>query len=559
MNRRLAVLATLALATTMSACSGSSDSDDPNGNGGNGGSDGSSSSMSNLLTTTDPAVGELESASWNLPFGEPASLDPIKAFNYPENTVVANLCEGLMVMEPDYTIAPNLAESVEVNEEGTSYVYQLRDDVTFWDGTEMTAEDVVFSLKRHLDPDEGSYWASDAVSGNVESIEKTGDHEVTLTLSAPDHTFNSYMATPLGVVVDEQQRKEAGEAYGNPEAGVMCTGPFSVGEWNSGQNITLEANQDYWDEDRMPKVSELTIEFIVDPAAITNALKSGAVDGSYDVPLGAVPQLDAADNGELYLGRSLQLAAIIATGDGPLGDPTVRKALWAATNKQALAETVYEGTAEPARSLVPDGGWSYGEETFSAAREELPPVEADLEAAKELLAEAGSDVDLSEAITIAYPSERSYYADIIAELARAGKELGLTVEPKGVPSAQFGAFFSDAKAREGYGGFVTTNYMDVPDPLVFLRTIVGSGGSQNFSGYENPEIDELIAQAEATKDPDERAKLVAEIEAEAMTDLPWLPIVDPAVRLYMNDRVTGVPVSFVYLYYPWAADLGAAK
>lgn len=556
MNRRLGVLATLALATTLSACGGSSDSDDPNGDTN---SQGGSAGMSDLITTTDPAVGELETASWNLPFGEPASLDPIKAFNYPENTVVANLCEGLMVMQPDYTIAPNLAESVEVNEDGTSYVYQLRDDVTFWDGTDMTAEDVVFSLKRHLDPDEGSYWASDAVSGNVQSIEKTGDHEVTITLSEPDHTFNSYMATPLGVVVDEQQRKEAGEAYGNPQAGVMCTGPFSVGQWNSGQNITLEANEDYWDKDRMPKVSELEIEFIVDPAAITNALKSGAVDGSYDVPLSAVPQLEAADNGELYLGRSLQLAAIIATGDGPLGDPAVRKALWTATNKEALADTVYEGTAKPARSLVPDGGWSYGDQTFSAAREELPPVTADADAAKEILAEAGPDVDLSKPITIAYPSERSYYADTIAELARAGKELGLTVEPKGVPSAQFGAFFSDPKAREGYGGFVTTNYMDVPDPLVFLRTIVGSGGSQNFSGYENPKIDKLIAQAEATKDEEQRAQLVAQIEALAMTDLPWLPIVDPAVRLFMNDRVTGVPASFVYLYYPWAADLGAAK
>ena len=548
MNRRLAVVATLSLTTVLAACSGSDNEDSPAGEG-----------PSDLITTTEPAAGELESASWNLPFGEPASLDPIKAFNYPENTVVANLCEGLMVMEPDYTISPNLAESFEVNEDGTEYVYQLRDDVTFWDGTPMTADDVLFSLKRHLDPDEGSYWASDAVSGNVESMEKTGDNEVTVSLGAPDHTFNSYMATPLGVVVDEQQRKQAGQAYGNPKAGVMCTGPFSVGEWNSGQNITLDANEDYWNDDRMPKVSELTIEFIVDPAAITNALVSGAVDGSYDVPLSAVPQLEAADSGELFLGKSLQLAAIIATGDGPLGDPAVRKALWTATNKAALADTVYEGTAVAARSLVPDGGWSYGEETFSAAREELPPVEPDIEAAQAILEEAGSGVDLSQPITIAYPSERSFYADIISELARAGEELGLNVQPQGVPSAQFGAFFSDAKAREGYGGFVTTNYMDVPDPLVFLRTIVGADGSQNFSDYSNPEIDELIKQAEATTDEDERAELVAEIEALAMADLPWLPLVDPAVRLYMNDRVTGVPASFVYLYYPWGADLGAAE
>jgi peptide/nickel transport system substrate-binding protein len=87
---------------------------------------------------------------------------------------------------------------------------------------------------------------------------------------------------------------------------------------------------------------------------------------------------------------------------------------------------------------------------------------------------------------------------------------------------------------------------------------VQDGGSQNFSGYSNPEIEELITKAEATASETERAELTAEIEALAMEDMPWLPILDPSVRLFMSDRVTGVPASFAYLYYPWAADLGAA-
>jgi peptide/nickel transport system substrate-binding protein len=547
--KKVTLATSVALAMLLTACS--------NGGGGAAAPEAEAgSSLGELLTTTEPAAGELDTVTWNLPFGEPASLDPIKAFNYPENTVVANLCEGLMVMEPDYTIAPNLAESFE-NVDGKTYIYQLRDDVTFWDGTPMTAQDVVFSLNRHLDPDEGSYWASDAVSGNVESIKATGEYEVTVSLSSPDVTFNSYMATPLGVIVQEAQRKKAGEAYGTPQEGVMCTGPFSVDQWDSGQSISLAKNDKYWNSNRMPKVQNLDIQFIVDPAAITNALASGAVDGSYDVPLSAVPQLQSATNGELILGKSLQLSAIIATGDGPLGDPAVRKALWTAANKSALAETVYEGTAMPARSLIPAGGWSYGGDVFSAAREELPPVEANVEEAKKILAEA--EADLSEPITIVYPSERSFYADIISELARAGQEIGLTVKPQGVPSAQFGAFFSDPEARAGHGAFVTTNYMDVPDPLVFLRTIVKEGGSQNFSDYSNPEIEKLIAEAEVLTDDTERAAKVAEIEALAMADLPWLPIVDPAGRLFLNERVTGVPASFVYLYYPWGADLGAAE
>ncbi|NKX50605.1 ABC transporter substrate-binding protein, partial [Arthrobacter deserti] len=83
-----------------------------------------------------------------------------------------------------------------------------------------------------------------------------------------------------------------------------------------------------------------------------------------------------------------------------------------AADKNAIASTVYEGTAVPARSLLPDGGWSYGDEAFSAAREELPPVVADVQKAKEIL--AGATADLTEPITIVYPSERSFYADIIS-------------------------------------------------------------------------------------------------------------------------------------------------
>lgn len=537
----------LTMALAITSCSSGSGSGETAGDG--------KDRLAELAVTTEAASGELESATWNLPFGEPASLDPILAFNYPENTVVANICEGLMMIEPDFSVVPNLAESFNT-EDGQTYVYQLRQGVTFWDGTPMTAQDVVYSLSRHLDPEEGSYWSSDAVSGNMESIEATSESEVTITLKAPDWTFNSYMATPMGVVVSEEHRKATGEAYGTPQGGVMCTGPFSVDEWKSGQSITLAKNEAYWNTERTPKVNTLEIQFIVDPAAITNALVSGAIDGSYDVPLSAVSQLEAAGNGELILGKSLQMLAIIATGDGPLGDPAVRKALWTATDQQALSETVFENTARPAVSLVPDGGWSFADEVFSSARDELPGAEANIEKAKEILADATAD--LSEPITIVYPTERSYYADMISEFTRAGKEIGLDVQPQGVPSAQFGAFFSDPEARAGHGAFVTTNYMDVPDPLVFLRTIVQEGGSQNFSGYSNPEIEELLAKAEAASDETERAELTAEIEALAMADMPWLPVVDPAVRLFMSDRITGVPASFAYLYYPWAADLGAA-
>ncbi len=516
--------------------------------------DGDGLSVDDLLVTTPAATGELDLATWNLPFGEPASLDPIKAFNYPENTVVANLCEGLMQLQPDYSITPNLAEKVD-SPDASTYIYTVRQGVTFWNGEPMTAGDVVYSLSRQLDADEGSYWAG-GLTSNIASIELTGDWEVTVSLNEPDATFNSYMVTPVGTVVQQSHREAAGDTYGTPSGGVMCTGPYSVGAWNEGQSISLERNDDYWNTEKMAKSAQVDINFIVDAAAITNALSTGAIDGSYDVPLGSLSALQNSDAGTLYLGRSLQLVAIIGTGNGAFADPAVRQALMMATDREAIAETVFEGTAQASRSLVPNNGWAYGADEFEDARENLAPTAVDIEGAKKVL--EGATTDLSQTIKIVYPAERTYYADIISEISNGATAIGLTVEPEGIPSAQFGAFFSDPEARAGNDAFVTNNYMDVPDPLAFLRTIMGDGGSQNYNEYSDPEVEGLLADAAATVDEKERADLVTDLQVIAMEDLPWIPIVDPSVRLFMNDRVTGAPASFVYLYYPWAADLGAS-
>ncbi|MFT6534740.1 MAG: peptide/nickel transport system substrate-binding protein, partial [Alpinimonas sp.] len=195
-------------------------------------------------------------------------------------------------------------------------------------------------------------------------------------------------------------------------------------------------------------------------------------------------------------------------------------------------------------------------DTFETGRAALPSTTVDIEGAKTVL--EGATVDITQTIKIVYPSERTYYADIISEIANGARAIGLTVEPEGVPSAQFGAFFSDSEARAGHDAFVTNNYMDVPDPLAFLRTIVGTGGAQNYNDFSDAEIDGLLDQAAAAPTDEERAGIVNDLQTLVMAELPWIPIVDPSVLLFMNNRVTGVPASFVYLYYPWAADLGAS-
>lgn len=523
--------------------------------GSRGGDAGGNAGGQELLQTTPAATADADKVTWNSTYGELASLDPVKAFNYPENTIVSNLCESLFQMQPDFSVQPNLATEADTTD-GKTWTLGIRDDVTFWDGSPMTVNDVVFSINRHIEPTEGSYWGGGVVS-NIDTVAATGDSEVTITLKTADYTLPSSLSTIIGVVVQEAQRVAAGENYGNPETGVMCTGPlqFTPGNWKQGQSITLDRYDGYWNADKKARAKQVEIGFVVDPTAIANGLSTGEIQGSYDVPLPSLGTLSTSDTGTLYAGQGMQDMAIIPTGEGLFGDPTVRRALTLATDRQAIADTVYEGTGTVARSVVPQSAWDAIEGVAELRDEKLPDLSFDIEAAKAEIKDSG--LDLSKPIKIAYPSERSFYADILNEMANGAKELGITLEPTGVPSAQFGGFFSDPEARKGYDGFVTTNYLSSPEPLLHLISVAKTGSDQNYSKFSDAKVDAALDAAMAEPDAQKRAELTVEAEALIMAAQPWVPINDLAVRLYMDNSITGAPASFVYLYYPWAADLGA--
>ncbi|MCW2289686.1 peptide/nickel transport system substrate-binding protein [Leucobacter luti] len=523
--------------------------------GGNAGGSEGAGSGTELLQTTPKAAAEADKVTWNSTYGELANLDPVKAFNYPENTIVANLCEPLFQMQPDFSVQPNLATESDTKD-GIVWTLGIRDDVTFWDGSPMTVDDVVYSINRHLDPAEGSYWGGGVVA-NIASVENSGANEVTITLKTADYTLPSSLSTIIGVVVQQAQREAAGENYGNPDTGVMCTGPlqFTPGNWKQGQSITLDRYDGYWNADKKAQAKQVEIGFVVDPTAIANGLSTGEIQGSYDVPLPALGQLSSSSTGTLFAGQGMQDMAIISTGEGLFGDPAVRRALTRATDRQAIADTVYEGTGTVSRSVIPQSVWDAIPDVAEQRDEKLPDLSYDIEAAKAELEAA--DVDLSQPIKIAYPSERSFYADILNEMSNGAKELGITLEPTGVPSAQFGAFFSDPEARKGFDGFVTTNYLSAPDPLLHLISVAKTGSDQNYAKFSDSKVDAALDAAIGESDPQKRAELTVEAEALIMAAQPWVPINDLAVRMYMDNSITGAPASFVYLYYPWAADLGA--
>ena len=117
-------------------------------------------------------------------------------------------------------------------------------------------------------------------------------------------------------------------------------------------------------------------------------------------------------------------------------------------------------------------------------------------------------------------------------------------------------FFIDPKFREDVDGFFTINYGDYADPAALLSTFVLPDGSQNYSGYENAEVTRLLEAARSEADPDQRARYVADAQALAMEDLPWIPNAIPNIELITSSNLTGATASFAYMFAPWANELG---
>lgn len=500
-----------------------------------------------LAKETPAGKGDAGTIKWNLPY-EPLSLDPIKSFNYAENTALANSCEAILRANPDFTVGPGLAESWDQPDELT-WVFRIRSGVTFWNGKPLTAEDVAWSIARHLDPDSGSYVAT--YVANVASVEATGPLEVTIRMKQPDALLTQGLASLAGIVTEKASSVAAGEDFGTPQHLPMCTGPFRMDAWRPGQAIELTRNEAYWDADLKPISSKLKLSFVTDESTAVLALESGELDGEFFyLPPAGLDKLRKGTKAEVTLGDSLAGWYLLgAATDGPFADPDVRRALSLATDRAAIAATVLQDAAIPARSLAAPAAWTYSSDTFQKAYDALPDTDVDIEKATELVEKAGVG---DKPITIAVQGSSVVHEQTANLLQAAGEAIGLHIEIKTVPVEQYGNIYVDPQARKGVDAFLST-YYGTADPLDSYL-MFEKGAHNNFSQYND--VADEIAEARAEMDEDARAEIVAGIENKVITEAVWTPLEYLPVMLVQNKRVTGAVPTLNYLYYPWASAIG---
>lgn len=543
----LACAAAVALATLAATGCGKAA---PSSSGG--AASGDSSASETLSPTTKAPSGDAGSITWAT-YREVNTLDPVQAFDYPENTIDTALCDSLMRQQPDGTIGPGLAEKLD-HSDPQKIVLTLRQGPKFWDGKAVTAEDVVFSLQRAASTKSGSFYP--AVFTRVKSIAATGDNEVTISLSKPDYWLDGELSQMPGIVVEKAFAEAKGKKFGSPGAGTMCTGPFKLGDWKPGNELVAVRNDDYWDSALKAKVTEIHFKGVPDDSSLTSGLLTGAIDGTYPGPLTTYDQLKASKDLTVSAGPSFATdALVISSLKGALKDVQVRQALSMALDRSGYISTVYHGQARLPRTLANPGAWGYGKDVFQADWDKLGDPPHDVAKAKQMVQDAGA---AGQPLVIGMSSEISNINSAANAVREAAKAIGLKPRFKAVSAQNYINFFIDPKAREGVDGFLTLNYPDYADPAAFYQTFVQPDGSQNYSGFKDTEITDALEQARAEADPDARAKLVAQAGDRMMEQLPWIPLAQLNSLLITSNKITGAPSSFVYMGGPWANRIGAS-
>lgn len=425
-------------------------------------------------------------------------VDPMVATALAAQTIMDQAYETLLTKNDDGEIEPGLALSYEQPDD-TTYVFTLREGVKFADGSDFTADDVVYTFETY----QQAATSKKAYLVNLDSVEATGDYEVTFHFSSPDGTFlNAVSHRETFMIVGREWYGGASEDERSVQT--YGTGPFQVTAWEDGVSLTLTKNEYYWG-DAGPYLDEIVLSVIPDESARLSALQQGSVQAAY---LGDGTLADQAVQGGLTLGDpayTQSLPIFINPESGPLSDVRVRQAVSLALDRQALIDTAMFGYGEIS-TAIPSGDPAAPEIT-----EDTPYYTRDVDAAKELLAEAGQP---NPTITLSYFSDAGTSQHPIYELMQQQlAEAGIALELKATPTAELAPIFT---AGETFTDLVSLPWSYRADPTFYFDPFLSEAGAMNHwdGNADADRAKELLTAAKASTDATEKTELIEKLNEE---------------------------------------------
>ncbi|MBA2530520.1 MAG: ABC transporter substrate-binding protein [Nocardioidaceae bacterium] len=500
----------------------------------------SSDTESSPSTSTE----EIETLEWGATGIR--ALDYAHSFDVQTGVPLAISVESLLTFDNDIQLQPLLAESWS-QPDPLSYVFQLRSDVTFWDGTPLVPEDVVYSLERHMDPDVAS--EMNYLFSRVKSIEVTGPSEVTVRLSKPDPFFG-YGQT-FTSITPKAFTQELGDKFGRPGGTVttMGSGPYKITEFRADDLVTLVRNENY--RGTPPPVQTINVKMFSDPQTMQLAMRSGEIDGTFQVPVPQVEQWRQIQGTTVQSAPGLNILSLFFNVTvEPWNDINVRRAVAYSLDGEGLVQSVLGGEAQVANAIVPPAQWGalLSEAEVTAFYDELPQYGLDMDEAAAALAQSSVPDGFSAAIQ--YPTIIPELGKALLSLQANLKEINVELDVNEVTPNQW---FADLQA-ERYPIGVLGYAPDYPDPANYLSVYVPG----NQAHYENSEVQSLIEEQEKSTDPAERARIIQDVLRIAVPELAYLPLWWANSVMSISDELQFQPYSPLWYNQVWIQNLSSA-
>jgi oligopeptide transport system substrate-binding protein len=470
---------------------------------------------------------------------EPGTLDPPRIGDVYGRSIAQQVFDGLVEYDNTLTITPALAQYWKASRDGLTWTFTLRKGARFHNGRAVTADDVVYSLTRLLDPRlkspaadlfaniSGAREFREGKAPAVRGLVALDATTLRVMLEEPQAPFVYLLAIGHAKVVPREVATRAGDAFGSAPVG---SGPFRFERWERGKEIVLAANRDYWGG--QPRLDRIVYRIF--PSETFVAMYQEFLKGNLEdtpVPMQDYPKLLASTPG-IHVKRPMISVRFLGlnTRVKPLDDARVRRALVHAIDRDAIVQDATRGRFVVARGILPPGTLGYNPG--------LHGYGYDPARARDLLTQAG------------YPAGRGLPPLAIYAGAKLDREhqmvtryleaVGVQVEFKYVTDwPQFSRMLGEGK----FPMFQLAWFADVPDPDDFLFKLFHSKSPRNNTGYVNPQFDRLVERARTEPDGQRRAELYRRAEQMVMDDAVVVPFFHYTYERVFQPYVRSVEVS----------------
>ena len=458
-------------------------------------------------------------------WSDPPTLDPALVTDTTSSGVVVEVFSGLVALDTDLRLVPDLAESWEISPDGTVYTFTLRPDATFHDGKAVTAHDFKWSIERAADPRTASPVADiylndivgveDVFEGRameISGIKVIDDRTIQFTIDSPKAYFLAKLTYPTAYVLDRENVEAGGTTWTDTPNG---TGPFRLKEYRIGERIVLERFEGY--TRGQPGVSTILMNLAggQNMAMYENDEIDFTGVGLYDLervldpsePLNRELVVAPPDFSISYIGFNAQMA--------PFDDANFRKALNHAIDKELIATEVLSQLLTPAYGILPPG--------FPGYNPELQGLTFDPELAKQLLADSDyADPATRPRIVVTVPGRGGTIGlDLEVILQMWQQVLGVEVE---IQQVEWATYLEDLN-KQKYQAYAGLGWSaDYPDPQDFLDILFHTESGLNHGAFSDLEIDAVLEEARVEPDANRRIALYRQAEEMIVQAAAWVPL-----------------------------------